>query len=441
MAFTAGLAGSAAAAPLAPNQAALLRAALAEAPSHGLPAAAPGDEALETAAARYAQALRGGRLQALQYLPEWAQRPVAFDARAGLEQAIRDDRLAAWLADLAPPTPEYAQLKAALGRYRAIAAGGGWPSLASGPPPRLGAEDARAPALRLRLAVEDAATAPGEGSVFDEGLRDALVRFQSRHGLTADGVLGARTLAELNVTAEARVAQIEANMERRRWEARVRPATRIDVNIAAQRLTYLRDGAVALTMRTVVGRPTDRTPIFSDAVEAIVFNPPWNVPTTIATKEILPKLAKDPGYLARNRFVVQPGPGPVSQRLQQLPGPESALGLVKFDLPNSFAVYLHDTPAKSAFARDERALSHGCIRLEKPIELARLLLAGEAAWPPEAIQAALDGGATVRAPLSRAIPVSVGYWTVFMGDDGAINFRRDLYGWDARLTEALRPRP
>ncbi|HTI66295.1 MAG TPA: L,D-transpeptidase family protein [Caulobacteraceae bacterium] len=425
---------------LSAEQEALLRTTLERAPSHGLRPAASvpaGGEALLEAGVRYAQAVRAGRLQPLQFPPEWAQRPAPFDARSEFSRAVAENRLGTWLESLPPPSTFYAQLRQALARYRAIAADGGWDSVPSGKAPKPGAADPRAAALRARLAAEGDAVAEASESGFDEPLRQALARFQARHGLAATGELNARTVAELNVPAEARVAQIEANLERWRWAPRATPATRLEVNIAAQTLVYVRDGAVVATMRTVVGRPADRTPIFSDAVEAVVFNPPWNVPSTIAAKEILPKLKRDPGYLQRNRFVVQPGGGAVTQRLQQLPGPKSALGLVKFDLPNGFNVYLHDTPTKSAFALDERALSHGCIRLEKPLDLARLVLRGDPDWTADAIQAALDRGVTVRARLSRPVPVYVGYWTAFVGEDGAVNFRRDLYGWDAQLLRLI----
>jgi murein L,D-transpeptidase YcbB/YkuD len=174
-------------------------------------------------------------------------------------------------------------------------------------------------------------------------------------------------------------------------------------------------------------------------VEQVVFNPPWNVPTTIAAKEIWPKARRDPGYLARNDFVTVPGPGGLG--LQQKPGPKSALGRVKFDLPNRFDVYLHDTPSHALFESDQRALSHGCIRLDKPVDLARLVLAGDPDWTSDAIQAAIDRGVTVRAALSRPLPVSIAYWTVFVDTQGQPNFRRDLYGWDARLLQLRDARP
>jgi murein L,D-transpeptidase YcbB/YkuD len=438
------------------DQVRTLRAALDLAPSHGLPAdfvpgrldallasADPlqrrqGELLLLAAVADYARAVRGGLVPLAGFPPEWAQRPAAFAAEEELSRALAQDRLGPWLASLPPPTPAYAQLQVLLARYREIVAGGGWTQVPGGLALKPGADDGRVAALRERLAAEGyVVPQSSDARRFDADLAAALARFQARHGISPNGELDRRTILELNVSAQDRLAQIVANLERRRWAPRTTPPTRLEVNVAAQTLEVFQDGALVLSSRVVVGRPADKTPIFSDQVEAVVFNPPWNVPSTIATTEILPKARRDPGYLARNRFVVQDGSGPVSQRLQQLPGPGSALGLFKFDLPNGFNVYLHDTPAKALFARDERAFSHGCIRVEKPRELADLLLAGSPAGRPEAVQAALDAGATGRVALARPVPVSIAYWTVFVDAEGQANFRRDLYGWDAKTLAAM----
>lgn len=387
-----------------------------------------GEGVLVRTAARYGLAVRNGLLASGQFPADWAQRPAPYDAAADLARALAADRLAAWLDDLPPPTPAYAQLQVLLGRYDALAAAGGWPQVAAGKLLALGVEDDRVATLRRRLAVEDPAAETGESRLFDEPLAQAVAAFQTRHGLSPTGKVDRKTLAELNITAETRVDQIRANLERRRWAARTAPPTRIEVNVAAQTLDYFQGGVPVLSMRTIVGRPADRTPLFSDMVETIVFNPPWNVPSTIAAKEIWPKERRSPGYLARNDFVVLPGP-----TLQQRPGPKSALGRYKFDLPNRFDVYLHDTPNHALFSLDERALSHGCIRLDRPADLARLVLEGDPQWTPQAVQAALDQGVTVRALLSRPVPVSIAYWTVFVDAQGQANFRRDLYGWDVKL--------
>ena len=210
----------------------------------------------------------------------------------------------------------------------------------------------------------------------------------------------------------------------------------MELNIAAAELALHDPGAPAMTMRAIVGRPDKRTPMFQDRVLAVVFNPPWNVPPEIAAKEIWPKIRRDPGYMRREGFVVRPGGG-----LQQLPGPRCALGTIKFDLSNPFGVYLHDTPSRSLFAQDSRALSHGCMRLEKPNALAKRLLRGDPDWSEIRIDLALAGAKTVRAPLKRPVPVFVFYWTAFVDDDGQMEFRPDLYGWDRQLLSALGDQP
>ncbi|MEI6282879.1 MAG: L,D-transpeptidase family protein, partial [Alphaproteobacteria bacterium] len=236
-----------------------------------------------------------------------------------------------------------------------------------------------------------------------------------------------RTLSTFTSKASARNAREDATERGPRgcWRRRPRdlPATRVEVNIAAARLAFLIDGRPALAMKTIVGRPQNRTPMLSDHMEAVIFNPPWNVPASIAIKEIRPKARRDPGYLAREGFVTRE-----NGELQQLPGPKNALGVVNFDLPNPFSVYLQDTPARSLFSRDQRWLSHGCVRLELPRVLARMVLADQG-WDEAAVDAAVEARVTQRLALTRPIPVFLWYWTVFP-EDGGISFRDDVYGWD-----------
>jgi len=197
----------------------------------------------------------------------------------------------------------------------------------------------------------------------------------------------------------------------------------------AARAALFIDGARALDMRIIVGAPSNKTPMFASRIETVVFNPPWNVPSSIAQGEILPRAARDPGYLARNNFTYRDG------RLQQQPGPTNSLGQVKFDMPSPFGVYLHDTPGRAAFARPVRTLSHGCMRLEKPRELATLLLASQD-WTREAVDAAILKGETRRFDLAQPVPVFVVYNTSLVDEDG-LHLLPDPYGWDAQLTAAL----
>jgi murein L,D-transpeptidase YcbB/YkuD len=392
-----------------------------------------GQARLESAVIAYARAQHGGRIKD-RFPDNWAIRPAPYDARADFEAALAERRVAEWVATLPPPDARYGRLVQAYARYQRIAARGGWAGLAASPVLKLGATGDRVEALQHRLAVEDSMV-PGDAptpAVYDAVLAAAVSRAQSRYGLNPDGAAGAKTVAALNVPVERRLDQIRANLERWRWTPRSLPAFRAELNIADASLALDDGGKAALTMRAIVGRAAKPTPMFQDHIQAVVFNPPWNVPADIAAKEIWPKIRRDPGYMAREGFVVRPGGG-----LQQSPGPKCALGTIKFDLSNRFGVYLHDTPARSLFALDSRTLSHGCMRLENPNALAKRLLEGDPAWSETNIDIALLSGKTVRAPLPGPVPVYVFYWTAFVDDQGQVAFRTDAYRWDERLLGLL----
>ena len=205
----------------------------------------------------------------------------------------------------------------------------------------------------------------------------------------------------------------------------------MQVNIAAAVLAVYREGEPVMAMKAVAGKPEDQTPMLRSAISSIVLNPPWHVPDSIARKEIWPKAHKDKGYLARNQYQVIDG------RLVQRAGPKSALGRFKFDFPNSFGVYLHDTPAQSGFGRASRLSSHGCVRLEQPKALATLLLDDNSNWPAERIDTVTPTEDTIRVPLSQTIPVYILYWTVFVDNSGQTQFRSDAYDWDQQLMDKL----
>jgi murein L,D-transpeptidase YcbB/YkuD len=247
-------------------------------------------------------------------------------------------------------------------------------------------------------------------------------------------VVDADLRAALNVPVEARLAQIRANLERLRWLPAVDPPTRVDVNTAAATFDYFEDGRPALHMLAAAGRPGDETPILASAVDAIVLNPPWNVPDGIAQDELYPKEQAQPGYFAAHGFKVTQDGG--ASRLVQEPGPDSALGLVKFEFKNPYSVYMHDTPAKAAFGRTDRAVSHGCVRLQAAVEFAKRLLANESGWPPERVDEVIASRETTHIPLKHKIPVRLVYLTAFP-EGAAISFRDDIYGWDPLLLTAL----
>ena len=384
----------------------------------------------------YAQAVRAGRLAVTDFDPEWGLRPAAYDPGPEFVQAIAEDRLGPWLDALPPPYTGYQTLRRGLTTYRAIAERGGWTALGVGPEMKLGDVGPRVEALRTRLAVEDVSVSLQGPAVLDETLLTAVKRAQKRFGLLPDGVLGARTLAALDTPVDLRIDQILANMERWRWLPQTLPADRIQVNIAAAVLSLFQADAPTLTMRAVTGRPGDETPMLESRVHSIVLNPPWNVPSSIAAKELWPKERANPGYFARNDFVIIPT-GDGGSRLQQKAGPKAALGLIKFDFANPYGVYLHDTPSRAKFASFSRLASHGCVRLEKPSALAHAIFAGDPVWTPQVIDETIAAGKTVRASLKQPIAVFLLYWTAYVTPDGQVNFRDDPYGWDRRLVQRI----
>jgi murein L,D-transpeptidase YcbB/YkuD len=428
---------------LAPAQAALLAPLLADAGfAQGLrhdgarPPAPPSNEALVRAALDYARAVRAGRLDSSDFQQDWGLRPAPYDPLPGFSEAVRADRLAQWLRALPPPYSGYDSLQAGLANYRKIEAAGGWARLAAGTDLGMGASGARVAALRKRLAVEDSQVVAA-GDKFDAGLKDAVIRAQRRYGLNPTGLVSAGTLAALNVPAGDRVRQIMANMERWRWLPAELPAKRIQVNIAAAVLTVFEGDAPIASMKAVTGRPGNETPMLQSKIHTIVLNPPWNVPAGIAAKELWPK--GEAALKAQGYKIIGTGP---SRRLQQQPGPRSALGLYKFDFDNPYAVYLHDTPSQSTFASFSRLASHGCVRLEKPGPLAQLLLRNDPAWQPEQIKAELAKGKTLRVPLQDQDKVSVYllYWTAFASANGTVSFRADPYNWDKTLAAKIEKR-
>jgi murein L,D-transpeptidase YcbB/YkuD len=430
---------------LRPDQIALIQKTLAQADTHGLDhdALAPTAYARRDAASplvaqilHYAIAVHSGRLPADGFMYEWGLRPAPYDPTPDFVQAVNTDRLAAWLDSLPPQYTGYDALRQSLAQYRALAQHGGWQPLPDLDDLKPGSTDPRVALLRARLAVEDSSVAATGPAVFDDGLTQAVMRAQKRYGLEPTGLVGKATLADLNVPVNDRVAQILANMERWRWLPSVLPADRIQVNIAAAVLTLFRNDAPALSMRAVTGRPGDETPMLQSVIQSIVLNPPWNVPSDIAMRELWPKEHAHPGYLARNDFIVIHLDGG-GVRLQQKAGNKAALGHVKFDFVNKYGVYLHDTPTHGTFSKYTRQESHGCVRLERPVVLAKALLDGDPEWTADTIDEKIADGDTVRAPMQRPIAVFLLYWTAFAGPDGAANFRADPYHWDRALAQRM----
>jgi murein L,D-transpeptidase YcbB/YkuD len=357
----------------------------------------------------------------------------------------RDSLLHAWvnaadagraLLDMAPRTVGYVRLRDALQRLRTIDRRGGWGVMPRGPTLRRGMSGARVAQLRQLLQQHGdlerhLESDPNDTTLlFDLALASAVGRFQERHGLRADSVVGNATVAALNVPVSARLEQVRLGMERARWLPPVAGSRWITINLADYRAFVFDDGLPVFDTRVVIGATNHKTPMFVDTLTNIVFNPAWNVPPSIAAKEILPKLRREPDYLERNHMVW------VGRDIQQVPGPWNALGQIAFMFPNRFNVYMHDTPAKELFALPDRAHSHGCIRLQRPHELAERLLAPEG-WTRARIDSTIATGQRTVVELQTRIPVRITYATAFADGDGTLQFRPDVYGRDALLRRAM----
>lgn len=351
----------------------------------------------------------------------------------GLMDSLYSDSVGEWLISLAPKYPAYLHLQRALVQYRGIAARGGWRQL----PASLSLLKRRSNSyaeLRSRLALEGDLSSDNGSARYDLELRQGLTRFQERNGLRADGILSKKTIERLNVSADERVAVIALNLERLRVSLRDMPATRIEVNLPAATAVLYREGRAHLAMNVVVGAPKHETPELSSVIDTIVLNPPWNVPRSIIENEIKPLLRKDRNYLKKNHMRWS------GDQLVQEPGAHNALGRIKFDFPNRYSVYLHDTPARKLFTDPERAASHGCVRLERPLDLAIELLLGDSDWSREAVEAVIREGKTTRIALDDPMPVVIAYQTAFADEDGVAHFRTDIYGRDTGLTLKLAER-
>jgi len=398
-----------------------------------------------------------GRLNPETLDSEWVANRRHRDLGPLLEQA--GTGAGARLESLLPNAPEYHALVARLETLRRLRDDGGWPVIDQGATLRSGDSGPRVAQLIDRLRVSDDFDGP-PGDRFDAAVDSAVRRFQARHGLTADGLVGRGSLTALNVPIQVRIDQIIVNLERWRWLPETLGDRYVIVNIAGFRLAVVEHGEPTLTMRVVVGRPFRRTPVFSDTIRYLVLNPSWDVPATIATQDKLPLIKENPNYLAENGFQLLQGWGaderridPASvdwsqvsarnfpYRLRQGPGPMNALGRVKFMFPNKFSVYLHDTPSRNLFAEDARAFSSGCIRLQAPLDLAELLLRDNPNWSRPAIDRAIAEGREQTVTLGQPLPVHLLYWTVWVDEDGVLQFRDDIYGRDGPVLNELRELP
>jgi murein L,D-transpeptidase YcbB/YkuD len=414
---------------------------------------------------RFLSDLHGGRIDPRQIHAKFVLAPPApFDSEAVLREAIIRQRLPQAVREAAPALQQYAKLRGALASYRALAKSEAWQRpLAPVPRKKLepGQDWVSTPALLQRLLVLGDLAPDAPVSALPERFEGALVQavqgFQQRHGLEADGVIGADTLSQLAVTPEQRVRQIELTLERLRWTPLMAGPRMIVVNLPefVLRAYEVHDGRIDLRLESkiIVGSAFKTgTPLFDEKMRFIEFSPYWNVPPSIAHKELVPKLRRDPAYFQQQGFEFVASNGQVSaglsdaqleavlggqMRLRQRPGPKNALGSIKFVFPNNDNIYLHDTSAPELFARARRDFSHGCIRVEQPLALAKFVLQDQPDWDEQRIRDSMTQGHSATLKLDDALPVVIAYSTVVV-KHGQVYFLRDLYGHDRVLDLALR---
>jgi murein L,D-transpeptidase YcbB/YkuD len=385
-------------------------------------------------------------------------RPQLADIFLG---AIKTGTVRASLEQLSPHHQAYVALKEALKQYKQLAGQGGWPQVPMvSESLRPGMQDSRVPAIRRRLAVTGEYHPKGkeEGNNYSGAVVEAVKAFQARHHLEPDGVAGKTTIMAMNISATERIKQIRVNLERTRWVIHDMPSSNLIVDIAGFMLQYYHDNTPIWSSKVMVGKPYHQTPIFRSAITYIVLNPTWTPTPDIVKNETVPSIVKDPEFLAKQRLRVYDSSGsevdsttiPWGQyqgrhfpyTLRQDSGRDNALGLIKFLFPNPYHVYLHDTPSKSLFGRSQRAFSHGCIRVQNPLELGRLILAHDSgnATTPEKMDQIIASGKTTTVILKQPLPIYLMYLTANV-KDGKVLFKPDLYDRDASIVAALNAPP
>ncbi len=399
----------------------------------------------------YASHLVDGRVDHRNIYPDWVVNQGSADLKALLSEALDSGDMQKTLADLAPHYPKYVRLREKLIKYLAIAESGGWPQVPDGPKLLKGSGGKRVAILRQRLiASGDLASMAQESPViFDHDVETAVRKFQKRHGLKDDGRVGKSTLKVINVPLETRIRQIALNMDRLRWLSSDMGQNYIFVNIADFSLEVMEDEQPVMSMRIIAGKDEQRSCVLSAKMTYLELNPFWRVPDSIATKEILPQIKKYPGYLAQKTIKVfkdwsdnakeidpmlvnwsRVRASNLGYKFRQEPGPLNPLGRIKFIFPNECEIYLHDTPTRHLFGRTRRDFSHGCIRVEKPVELATYLLRNKETWIQKKILAEIKKGKRQVVMLPEPVNVHIFYGTVWVDREGVLQFRNDIYHAD-----------
>lgn len=381
-------------------------------------------------------------------------RTLKLDPILKMSIAIDNAQITGLVAGFRPKADFYRDLKQVLANYRKIQAEGGWPQVPAGETLKPGMTTPRVTTIRQRLVVTtDMPAVSMESSLYDAAVEAGVKQFQQRHGFEADGIVGKGTLAAMNVSIKARIGQLRVNLDRARWVLHDLPQDFVVTDIAGFNLLYIRNGQEAWKTRVQVGKTYRKTPVFRDRIRYIEFNPTWTIPPGILRKDILPKVKRDPQYLQNKNMVVlnqqgkqidiatidwsqYPDKG-FPYLIRQQPGPNNALGRVKFIFPNKHSVYLHDTPSKSGFKRAERAFSSGCIRVQNPFHFAELLLADKPGWDRAKIDAVVESRKTTRVNLSKPLTVMLLYWTAAVDNERRVVFKQDIYDRDGAVLVGL----
>lgn len=359
------------------------------------------------------------------FIPYKKQDPLAM-ADSLLNKKHKDNK---YFEDVHEP---YRLLKQQLAKYYPIVQAGGWPQIPTAKSLKKGSSSPTVAVIKKRLQLTGEMPGTDTSQVYNDTLENAVRIFQKELGYTPNGIVNAQLIKDMNVPAEKRLSQILMNMDRMRWMPTEPAGQLIVVNIPEFVLHVYENKKKAFDMNVVVGKEGHNTISFSGDLSTIVFSPYWNVPPSIVKSEILPKMASNSNYL-ESQNMEQTGTEGGLPVIRQKPGDKNSLGKVKFLFPNSFNIYFHDTPAKSLFSQDKRAYSHGCIRLAEPEKMAQYLLSNNQEWTPDKINEAMNAGEEKYVKLKKAIPVIITYYTAWVGEDGLLNFRDDIYQHDKDL--------
>ncbi|NIP39766.1 MAG: L,D-transpeptidase family protein [Candidatus Dadabacteria bacterium] len=399
--------------------------------------------------------LRNGKIDPKSLKTEWdIDKKHDYSTTMLLFKALASDNLYEFIEQQKPQLSYYKSLKRAYSKFEQYRENGGWIKVPGGATLKPGMYDKRITSLRDRLVYTGHLLESDnfETVQYDEQLVEAVKKFQRHHNLNADGIVGPNTLKELNVSVDKRIDQIKVNLERARWVLNNAQYKFVIVNIAGFKAYYAVDGEILWSSRIQVGKPYRKTPVFKSEIKHLVFNPSWSVPPGIFRKDILPIIKRNPGYLKRRGFNVYNSAGRkvsptsinwaeysrnVPYSIRQRPGSRNALGRVKFIFPNDHFVYLHDTPNRSLFNKDIKTFSSGCIRVEKPFELAELLLNDKEKWNQQNIQNVIKKRKTRTVFLDDPVPIMILYWTASADNDGNVYFMNDIYGRDKAILKLL----